>query len=123
MEDDNGGWENILHVKVEIFLTKPIASGRTVNVNGTRFWVLVKYEKLHWLCFRYGQILHETQKYKQRDNQRATREQRIQKLEYYFGKNKDLGVNFDGRESRKEIMKMEEELEGGFQNGDLVDLT
>lgn len=50
-EDDNG-WGPFLCVVIELDITKPIARGRTVNLQGNRMWILFTYEKLPCLCFR-----------------------------------------------------------------------
>lgn len=59
VDDDDVGWGTFLRVKILLDLTKPIARGRKETINGSKFWIPLKYEKLSRFCFKSGRILHE----------------------------------------------------------------
>lgn len=46
-------------VNVELDLKKQIARGRIVNVNRSKLWVPLEYEKLPRMFFTYGQIVRD----------------------------------------------------------------
>ncbi|KAF5447236.1 hypothetical protein F2P56_032804 [Juglans regia] len=56
--EDGIGWGKALRVRVEVPLTKAIARGSFLNVQGQKVWVTFKYEKLPKICFSCGWILH-----------------------------------------------------------------
>lgn len=53
--------DNFLRVRIECNLEKVIARGRTVNLDGRRIWVPLRYEKLLHMCFICGLIVHQEQ--------------------------------------------------------------
>lgn len=55
---DGIGWGSYMRVRIEIDIRKIIARGRTANLEGSRLWVPLTYEKLLKLCFRCGKIRH-----------------------------------------------------------------
>lgn len=58
VDEKRSAWGKFLCVKIGINLRKPIPRGRTINVEGNKFWVLLKYEKLPSICFKRGLMAH-----------------------------------------------------------------
>lgn len=58
IDEEDIGWDPFLRVQVELDLTKPLAQGRSVVVNGNQLWIPLKYEKLPRFCFNCGRIVH-----------------------------------------------------------------
>jgi hypothetical protein len=52
------GWGEFLRVKVQIDLSKPLARGRKINIEGTAHWIKFQYERLPKFCFQCGSICH-----------------------------------------------------------------
>jgi hypothetical protein len=51
-------WGEYLRVKISVDLSKPLARGRKINLEGTPKWIPFKYEKLPKFCFQCGVISH-----------------------------------------------------------------
>jgi hypothetical protein len=51
-------WGEYLRVKISLDLSKPLARGRKINLEGTPIWIPFKYEKLPKFCFQCGVICH-----------------------------------------------------------------
>jgi hypothetical protein len=58
VHEDAAGWGEYLRVKVSIELSKPLARGRMLNIQGRSIWVAYKYEKLPKFCYSCGIISH-----------------------------------------------------------------
>lgn len=58
VEEDDTGWGHALRVRVEINLTKPLARGMSIIVQGENIWIPIQYEKLTHFYFNYGRIIH-----------------------------------------------------------------
>jgi hypothetical protein len=72
--DDGVGWGEFLRVKIRIDLSKPLARGRVIKLQGKEIWVAFQYEKIPWFCFKCGVVLHNSKKcgiYGGRKTQRA----------------------------------------------------
>ncbi|XP_041011254.1 uncharacterized protein LOC121255023 [Juglans microcarpa x Juglans regia] len=69
VDEDDVGWGTFLRVKVLLDLTKPIARRRKVTINGSKFWIPLKYEKLPRFYFKCGRILHEGNNWQQSGQQ------------------------------------------------------
>lgn len=57
-EVDGSGWGCFLRVLLVMDLSKPIARGRTITVDGIKYRIPLWYEKLPHLCFNCGFIVH-----------------------------------------------------------------
>lgn len=60
-QEDGSRWGCNLRVRVECDLSKVVARGRMVNIQGKSMWVPFSYEKLPKLCFKCRRILHQPQ--------------------------------------------------------------
>lgn len=58
IHEDGFGWGTVLPVLIELDLHKPIARGRTINVQGNRLWIPFIYEKLPRLYFKCRRNSH-----------------------------------------------------------------
>jgi len=56
--DEDAGWGEYLRVKISLDLTKPLARGRMLHLEGRSSWVAFKYEKLPKFCYTCGTIKH-----------------------------------------------------------------
>ncbi|XP_042958199.1 uncharacterized protein LOC122293796 [Carya illinoinensis] len=56
---DDVGWGSFLRVKILLDLTKPLARGCTIKLQGIQTWVLITYEKLPRFCLDCGRIIHD----------------------------------------------------------------
>ena len=52
------GWGEYLRVKISLDLTKPLARGRKMKLEGNSIWIPFKYERLPKFCFQCGVICH-----------------------------------------------------------------
>jgi hypothetical protein len=52
------GWGESLRVKISMDLSKPLARGRKMNLEGKVIWIPFQYEKLPKFCFQCGTIRH-----------------------------------------------------------------
>lgn len=50
--DDDVGWGRYLRLRVVIDLFQPLDRGRSLSLEGTSYWVKLKYEKLPAFCFK-----------------------------------------------------------------------
>ena len=57
-EKDGISWGEFLHVKIIIDLTKPLAWGRMLKLQGKSIWIAFQYECLPKFCFHCGIIIH-----------------------------------------------------------------
>jgi hypothetical protein len=57
-DEEGGGWGKFLRVRIKIDLTKPLARGRMINLQGKRLWIPFQYERLPRFCFHCGLICH-----------------------------------------------------------------
>jgi hypothetical protein len=60
--DDGVAWGEFLRVKIRIDLSKPLARGRIIKLQGKEIWVAFQYEKLPRFCFKCGVVIHSNQK-------------------------------------------------------------
>ncbi|XP_042972822.1 uncharacterized protein LOC122304628 [Carya illinoinensis] len=61
MVDTNGSetcWGKFLRVKVMLDITKPLARGRFINMDGEKYWIPFRYERLNNFCYHCGAIKH-----------------------------------------------------------------
>ncbi|KAF5453769.1 hypothetical protein F2P56_023489 [Juglans regia] len=57
--DSSGmAWGSFLRVKLILDISKPLTSGRFINLGGKRYWIPFKYERLPLICFHCGAIKH-----------------------------------------------------------------
>jgi hypothetical protein len=56
--EDAAGWGEYLRVKVSIGLSRPLARGRMLHLQGRSTWVAFKFEKLPKFCYKCGVIEH-----------------------------------------------------------------
>lgn len=57
-EEDGVGWGEYLRVKIRLDLSKPLARGRVLNLNGSTTLIAFQYERLPKFCFQCGVIRH-----------------------------------------------------------------
>ena len=57
-DEDGVGWGKFLHVKIHVDLTKPLARGRHLNIQGKTVWILFQYERILRFCFHCKVVLH-----------------------------------------------------------------
>lgn len=60
VKEDGMACGNFLRVKVELDIRKQLLTGKFINLMGDRFWIPIKYEKLPWVCFNCGIMVHGT---------------------------------------------------------------
>jgi hypothetical protein len=60
--DDGVACGEFLRVKIRIDLSKPLARGRIIKLQGKEIWVAFQYEKLPRFCFNCGVVIHSNQK-------------------------------------------------------------
>jgi hypothetical protein len=61
VHDGEVGWGEYLRAKIVIDLTKPLARGWMLHVQGHSTWVAFRYEKLPKFCYDCGTIEHDHQ--------------------------------------------------------------
>jgi len=64
-----------LHVRVAVNLYQPLEQGWTLLVFGNSCWVSFKYEKLPFLCFRCGRIIHSPKGYSDQNSKKISHEE------------------------------------------------
>lgn len=52
------GWGSFLRIRVEVNITKPLLSGKMINLGGKQCCTHSKYERLPNLCFKCGLLKH-----------------------------------------------------------------
>jgi hypothetical protein len=57
----DAGWGEYLRAKIVIDMTKPLARGRMLHIQGHSNWVAFRYEKLPEFCFDCSIIKHDHQ--------------------------------------------------------------
>ena len=57
-DEDGIGWGEFLRVKIRVDLTKPLARGRKMQVDGESIWIAFQYKRLPKFCFQCGVIIH-----------------------------------------------------------------
>lgn len=57
------GWDQFLHIKVDMDITKPLARGRLLTIDQKQLWVPIKYERLPTFCFQYRVIKQKERVY------------------------------------------------------------
>jgi hypothetical protein len=57
-EEDGVGWGAYLRVKIRMDISRPLARGRVLKLNGVTTWVAFQYEKLPKFCYHCGIIKH-----------------------------------------------------------------
>ncbi|XP_042942757.1 uncharacterized protein LOC122276936 [Carya illinoinensis] len=112
--EDGSGWGRCLRVKVECDLKKPLAQGRTIVVEGKKFWVPFQYEKLPRMCFKCGRIVHE------KDGCKETAESSGQ-YGVWLRAIPQSRKNSVQKGEQKEKEKREEKEEQGSQNLNIVE--
>jgi hypothetical protein len=58
-EEDGVCWGEYLKVKIQLDLSRPLAKGRVLNLNGKTTWIAFQYERLPKFCFQCGVLHHE----------------------------------------------------------------
>jgi hypothetical protein len=58
IEEDGIGWSEYLRVRIRLDLSKPLARGRVLKLNGEPSWIAFQYERLPKFCFQCGVIHH-----------------------------------------------------------------
>ncbi|GLT72800.1 hypothetical protein SLA2020_447040 [Shorea laevis] len=56
--EDGVGWGEYLRVRIILDITKPLARGRILKLQGNPVWIAFQYEKIPKFCFRCGIIRH-----------------------------------------------------------------
>jgi hypothetical protein len=69
--DDGVGWGEFLQVKIRIDLSKPLARGRIIKLNGKDLWVAFQYEKISKFCFVCGTVVHDGRRCREVTGRRA----------------------------------------------------
>lgn len=59
-DDDGVGWGKFLRVKIRVDLTKLLARGRRLNIEGRPVWTHFQYERIPRFCFHCEVVLHGT---------------------------------------------------------------
>ncbi|XP_059451002.1 uncharacterized protein LOC132181786 [Corylus avellana] len=57
-DEDGIGWGKFLRVKIRLDLTKPLARGRRLKIEGSSVWINFQYERIPRFCFHCGIVLH-----------------------------------------------------------------
>lgn len=57
-EEDGVAWGVYLRVKIRMDISKPLARGRVLLLNGENTWVVFQYEHLPFFCYHCGVIHH-----------------------------------------------------------------
>jgi hypothetical protein len=57
-DDDGVGWGKFLRVKIRIDLTKPLARGRQLNIEGNFVWIPFQYEHTPRFCLHCRGVFH-----------------------------------------------------------------
>jgi hypothetical protein len=57
-DEDGVGWGEYLRVRIRLDISKSLARGRVLKLNGDNTWVAFQYERLPKFCFQCGIIRH-----------------------------------------------------------------
>lgn len=58
---DDTGWGRFLRIRIELKITKSLAQGKYIIIQGEKLWIPIKYEKLPKVSFKCRKIIHLTQ--------------------------------------------------------------